>query len=188
MMASLKAFGLIAVPLACGIVLFAVTAPAQRPGVYVKSRQGVYPISGYVEQPATMFASIAGKEQSAPGTARGGVQFFVVTDASQPSTACTSARLFFVRIVEGESPDYRPIATDVRRLDPRVCHVSSGELSHWGDAPDPVVTYYYAAKAETSKPVKVLVALTLDNPDGSRQIYPVLNYPPSGPRLALQAF
>ena len=189
MNASLKAFGLIAAPLACGMALFAVSAPPQRPGVYVKSRQGVYPISGYAEQPARMFAAVSGKEQTAPGTARGWVQFFIVGDEAKSSGGCAAnPQLFFVRIVDGESPDYRPISTEVRRLDSRVCHVSSAELVHWGDASDPVVEYYYEAKAGTSKPVEVLVALMTDAPDGSRRIYPVLNYPPAGPRLILRAF
>ena len=188
MTATLKALVLVAAPIACGALFFAVEAPPQRPGVYVKSRQGVYPISGYAERSAALFDAVSGKEQSAPGTARGWVQFFIVGDGSRPESACPGARLFFVRIVDGESPESRPIATEVRRLDPRVCHVASSELSHWGDAPDPVVQYYYAAKTGPARAVRVLVAMTVDNPDGSRQIYPVLNYPPSGPRLSLPAF
>jgi hypothetical protein len=188
-LATVKALLLIGGPLACGLVLFALEAPAQHPGVYLKTRQGVYPIAGYTEQSATMFAGVSEKVQTAPGSARGWVQFFVVADDDAKSSAgCAAARMFFVRLIEGEPAEYRPISTEARRLDSRVCHVSSPELKHWGDAPDPVVKYYYDAKPSSARPLTVLVALMFDNQDGSRQIYPVLNYPPSGPRLVLAPF
>src|SRR4051812_3347240 len=167
MTATLKALVLIGGPLVCGAALFAFSAPPQQPGVYVRTRQGVYPVSGYAEQSVRMFDAVSDKVQTAPGGARGWVQFFVVGDATEPAARCGDhVELFFVRIVDGEPAAYRPVATDVRRLDRRVCHVSSAELAHWGDAPDPIVKYYEEAKTGTSKPVDVLVALVVNNSDG----------------------
>lgn len=189
MNASLKAFALIALPLVCGAVLFAVVAPGERPGVYVGTRQGIYPIAGYSKSSQNLFADVADNIQTAPASARGLVTFFVVGD--EPNAAvrrAASAKLFFVRVIEGEAPQFRPMSTRVEWLDAHVFHVVSDEMAHWGDAPDPVVKYYFEAKATTAKPIKVLVALTMDDQDGSQRIYPVLNYPASGPPLVLPAY
>jgi hypothetical protein len=184
---SLKALGLIAGPLICGAVLYVLEVPPRHPGVYVETLTGIYPMSGYTEQPATLFASASAKAETPPAGGRGPVTFFIVgDDVDALAGRARSARLFLVRTVDGEVPGYRPVAAEVRRIDAHVYGVSSDELTNWGIQGNLMDRYYLEARPSSSKPINVLVALTMDKADGSREIYPVLNYPPNGPRLDLE--
>jgi hypothetical protein len=117
-------------PILCGALFFFVKAGGQQPGVYLETSKGIFELSEYSTGTAPPFAGAVRRVSVPPDPSV--LSFFVVGPPSFPLAAhAQSAALYFFVVDDSDESfqsAYLPLRISVRRVNPRVYHITSEDL------------------------------------------------------------
>jgi hypothetical protein len=181
----IKALALIVGPILCGVLFFLAEAPAQTPGAYVETADGIYRLSTC--EPGA--SNVAGVSTAAPVVAGDVLRFYLVLPDDSAAVHAQAARLYLTVVNHAESEaDYgrARLATVVRRMNSRVYRFRPEQALQWGSSEVTRSVYEQAlAKMPGSRATaELLVELEVPAPTAGLCRYAVSLGPPPSP-LAL---
>jgi hypothetical protein len=183
------ALAIIVGPLLCGAIFFVTRGPVQKPGAYVETADGVYPLP-------TCLAGTSPDVSAAAAVALGEVRaFFLVLPDRAPARASADGAQLSLRVVNHAEPqiDYgrAPLPTTIRRMNANVYRVSSDQTLRW-DPRGPTDAIYRRALARmpgNRATTEVLLVLEVPQPHAGSCLYAMtLGPPPSLPDADVKWF